>query len=348
MLQAFGFFLPWIVFPYILAVIMPSWRWLLGCTLLIGGLIAYVWIDNTLAMQRPGYKGGPGDALGIVMFGAVTAGFASGVLVRAVSLVASASGRPKTAFGICVLGIAVPFLLLAAPTAWDAWQKRPAPATCIAAGFRIEIGGTPLDVPVARLFTIYRGPSSRADAYYLENVRSLRDLCGQTDNGARRVSATNFGIRFERLNWGPGPENICKPPIPAWAGALCAAAPPVGKGRIDQTDFPINAYVFSPDEVKLGEFLGSVSSYRDSLAAPRPGENKTFVTAEARTPDGNPLTFACRPQSDGSSWCTASYLWVKGAHLHYVFRSPPESIAERGTRVDAALRDFLAQLRAAN
>jgi hypothetical protein len=346
MLQAFGFFLPWIVVPYVIAVIMPSWRWLLGCALLIGGLIAYVWIDNSLAMQRPDYNEGPGGALGIAMFAALTIGFANGVAVRAVSLIASAYGRPNAAVAICMLGVAVPFLLLTVPTAWDAWQKRPAPAACTAAGFRIEIGGTPLDVPAARLFTIYRGPSSRADAYYLESVRSLRDLCGQTGNGARRVPATSLGIRFEYMHGGP--ESICKPSIPAWASTLCAAASPIGQGRIDQTDFPITAYIFSPTEVKRGEFLGSVSSYRDSLAAPRPGENKTFVTAQTRTPDGNPLTFACHAQSDGSNWCTASYLWVNGTHLHYEFRSPPESIAERGTRMDATLRDFLAQFRTAN
>ena len=137
---------------------------------------------------------------------------------------------------------------------------------------------------------------------------------------------------------------MCKPSVPVWASKLCAAAEPIGRGRIDQTDFPITAYVFAPDEVTLGEFGGSVSTYRDSLTAARSSRSEAFVTADARTPDGNPLTFACRAQSDGSHWCSAAYRWVNGAHLHYAFRSPPASIAERGQQVDATLRDFLAQL----
>jgi hypothetical protein len=339
MLQGLLSLSPLLILPYVFTVMMPSWRWLLGCTLLIGGFFAYMWIDHSLAMQRPGYKEGPGGALGIAIFAALTCGFVSGVAVRAVSLVAAAYGRPRAAFNICLFGIAVPFLVPLVPAAWDAWQKRPAPEACVSAGFQIEIGGTRLSVPVARLFTIYRGSSSGADAYYLENVKSVRDLCARAANGATRITATNLAIRFDRMQWGQ--ESVCKPSIPPWLGTLCAAASPIGRGGIDQTDFPITAYVFSPNEVKLGEFLGSISSYGDSLAGPRPGRNETFVTTEARTSDGNPLTFVCHPQSDGTHWCSASYLWMNGAYLHYVFRSPPDRIAERGKSVDATLRDFL-------
>lgn len=337
---------PWMLIPYAIAIVMPTWRWLLGCTLLIGGLIVYAWVDHSLALQRPGYKDGPAGALGIVLFAAITMGFASGVVVRAASLVARAYGRPRTAFTICVLGVAVPFLVPAAPTAWRAWQMRPAPAECVAAGFQIELGGARLNVPAARLFTIYRGRSVRADAYYLESVRLLRELCGQTANGAQRVPATNLAIRFDRMHWGG--ESVCKPSVPAWAGKLCAAAEPIGPGRIDQTDFPITAYVFAPAEVTLGEFGGSVSTYRDSLGGSRPGRQDTFTTADAQTPDGNPLTFVCTPQSGGTHWCRASYLWSNGAHMHYSFRAPSDgNIAERGKKVDAALNEFLAQFRAA-
>ena len=67
-LQGLWLLAPWLIFPYAIAVIMPSWRWLLGCALLIGGLIAYVWIEHWLAMQRPGYNDGPGGASALPFF----------------------------------------------------------------------------------------------------------------------------------------------------------------------------------------------------------------------------------------------------------------------------------------
>jgi hypothetical protein len=159
------------------------------------------------------------------------------------------------------------------------------------------------------------------------------------------VAATNLAIRFERLR--SGPRSPCHPNPPAWASRLCAAAEPIGRGRIDDTDYPITAYVFSPGEVRLGEFGGSFSSYRDSLAGSRPGRNEAFLTTDIRTSDGNPLTFACAAQRDSTHWCSASYLWANGAHVNYVFRSPPDQIADRGRNVDAALRDFMERLRTA-
>ena len=49
---------------------------------------------------------------------------------------------------------------------------------------------------------------------------------------------------------------------------------------MSDTDFPINAHVYAIDEVRLGEFGGSASTYDDSLAAPDPIRRETFV----RTP----------------------------------------------------------------
>src|SRR6187200_664178 len=161
----------WIVFPYLFAVAMPSWRWLIGCTLLAGGALSYVWIDHWLAMQQPGYNEGPGGAIGIAIFFAMTLGFAGGVVVRAVSLIVAAYRRPKLAFAICTFGLAVPYLVVAIPAAWEAWDRRAASEACITRGFGIEIGRTQLDIPASSLFTVYRGPSARADAFHLINVK---------------------------------------------------------------------------------------------------------------------------------------------------------------------------------
>jgi hypothetical protein len=60
MLQDLSFFFTLMLFPYLIAVIMPTWRWLLGCTLLFGGLITCGWVDHWIASRKPGYNEGIG------------------------------------------------------------------------------------------------------------------------------------------------------------------------------------------------------------------------------------------------------------------------------------------------
>src|SRR4051812_24035684 len=104
MLQGLIFIAPWVIFPYALAAVMPNWRWLLVCALIVGGVFSYLWIDYWLATQRPGYSEGMG-ALGIAVFAAATMGFACGVCVRAVSLFVWASGRRAGAVWIAMFGV---------------------------------------------------------------------------------------------------------------------------------------------------------------------------------------------------------------------------------------------------
>jgi hypothetical protein len=339
--------LAWGLLPYALAVAMPRWRWLFGCIVLIGGPLTVLWVQHWIVSARPDYNEGPGGAIGIGIFLVVTAAFTIGVSVRALTLALTSRGLALSkAFLLNAVGFALVVGLFILPQAWDLWRLRPAPQACVEKGFQVEIGGTRFAIPAAGLFTIYRGPSVRAGAYYLGYVASLRDLCGLTANGSTQLPATNLAIRFDRVHGvHRGTQSLCKPEGAGWAANLCAALDPISRGRIDETNYPLTAHVFAPGEVILGEFLGSPSSYRDSLAVSDPARNVRFITAEAYTPDGNPLTFACRPQSDGSYWCSAAYPWVNGTHLHYVFRSPLDQIASRGQRVDTVLREFVAQFR---
>lgn len=73
-----------------------------------------------------------------------------------------------------------------------------------------------------------------------------------------------------------------------------------------------------------------------------------FVRSASRTPDGNPLTFACREGSDHKHWCETSYPRRGGIQLAYQFRTDEANIGEKGERVDAALQGFLEKLRGKN
>jgi hypothetical protein len=86
---------PWVVvigtFPYLIAVLMPGWRELAGCVLLIGGGATALWTQHFIAMQSPGYDEGP-LPLGLAFGGIATVAFVTGAAVRAASLALAALG----------------------------------------------------------------------------------------------------------------------------------------------------------------------------------------------------------------------------------------------------------------
>jgi hypothetical protein len=112
--------------PYAIAVAMPSWRWLLGVTLVIGGPMLAIWIQQWIVSSSPDYRDGVGAALGIAIFYFITLGFAVGAGVRALTLVLAAKGlRFRYVFMICVAGFAIVPAVLFGPAAWQACKMRP-------------------------------------------------------------------------------------------------------------------------------------------------------------------------------------------------------------------------------
>lgn len=112
--------------PYAIPAVMPTWRWLLGVTLVIGGPVLAIWIQHWIVSSRPDYNEGVGAALGIAFFYIVTLGFAAGVGVRTLTLVLAAKGLSRRyVFMICVAGFAIVPAVLIGPSAWQAWKMRP-------------------------------------------------------------------------------------------------------------------------------------------------------------------------------------------------------------------------------
>jgi hypothetical protein len=97
------------LFPYALPSMMPTWRWLLGAAVAGGGLLSAFWIlDSGLA-----------DVLGVLIGVIVTISFATGVVVRALTLVMSARGIgpgysivvTTAGFGVMVAVLVLPIML---------------------------------------------------------------------------------------------------------------------------------------------------------------------------------------------------------------------------------------------
>jgi len=323
--------------PYAIAVLVPSWRWLLGVTLVIGGALSAFWIQDWLYPSTVATSPHAGHI--------ITAAFAAGVAIRAVTLVLA---YRELSLGyvilICLGFLAVAPVILLWPAAWQEGNVQPASEACSSATFRVKVANAEFAIPVSPVFTIYRANPDTAndDADYLASDTGVQTFCGLTENGKQPVKATNIALRFGGYDmYAPA---ICAGPVPDAARDYCAADKSARPVNLDGLDFPLRMYVFAPDEVTLGQFGGSRSTYRDSLnARPRPN-GPMFIMSETLTPDQHPLTFECSENGDGY-WCKAAYAWRDGAMLQYEFRSGRLDVRTRGSRVDAEARKFLVGLR---
>lgn len=95
------------ILPYLVAVLMPGWRALALCVVLIGSGLTALWTQHFIAVQSPDYNEGPlplGLAFGII----ATVAFVIGAAVRALSLALVATGWSfGRVFAINTLGFAL-------------------------------------------------------------------------------------------------------------------------------------------------------------------------------------------------------------------------------------------------
>jgi hypothetical protein len=195
----------WIVglglIPYAIAVLMPSWRWLLAVTLIIGGALAAIWIQDWVVRSDPGYRGGGfGEALGLAFGYVITTAFATGVGIRAITLILASRGlRLRHVFTICVAGIALVPAIIIVPSAWHEWQMQPPSEACSNATFHVKVANAEFVIPSPPVFIVYLANTSSRNAYYFFSNPSLRAFCGLSDNGKQSVTATNISLRFDRF-----------------------------------------------------------------------------------------------------------------------------------------------------
>jgi hypothetical protein len=239
------------------------------------------------------------------------------------------------------VGFAIVPAIPLVPGAWNAWKMRSPSEACSGATFRIKVANADFIIPAAPIFNVYLGKTSREDAYYFFSNPSLRTFCDLSDNGKQPVKATNMSLSFdEHRRSAPA---FCTGADPDWAKTYCAAAE--NPTEIDRIDFPLKVYIFAPDEVAMGHFGGSRSTYEDSLRAKPPPNGWRFITSDELTPDQHKLTFECLENANGYG-CRASYPWSDGAILSYSFRSGRDDVAARGSRIDAETRKFLSGFKA--
>jgi hypothetical protein len=341
----FDFFCLALAVPYAVAVATPSWRWLLTCSVLVGGLLAYGWSVQIAAWQHPDFIE-ERLPLGSALLEMLTISFAAGVAIRGLSLaLARLAARPRwaTRTTVSLLGFAVLCAALALPAASSAWQQRPVSEACRRATFDVELAGEHFKIPAAPLFDVSLGRGPDQGAYDLGNVASLREFCALTDTGRHQLHATGISMKFQQISlFG---RSFCGPNIAAWKSLFCSTVSAEGGRSIDDSDFPASARVFSLLETDLGASDVSASGFDVSRSGEKPRQADTVVRSPLLTPDGKSLTFTCSGLNHGNYSCVATYPWRQEAYLSYVFRSDYASIEERGRRVDATTREFVGRLR---
>lgn len=126
MLDIVSEFLSVCLVSYAAAVVMPTWRWLLGMTLVVGLLLSADWSRHWITSSFP--DSGPGGGIGAALLFVATVGFATGVIVRALCLLLGSWGlRRRHVVMICIFGAAIaPAVITFAPntlTFPSAWSQ---------------------------------------------------------------------------------------------------------------------------------------------------------------------------------------------------------------------------------
>src|ERR1700761_699412 len=103
--------------PYVIAVVMPTWRWLVGITLVVVGVLYAGWPPHWIALLLPGADEEPGGGVASALTYCATVGFATGVLVCGLTILLGSWGlRRRTTVAICIAGVVIgPALIIFAP-----------------------------------------------------------------------------------------------------------------------------------------------------------------------------------------------------------------------------------------
>jgi hypothetical protein len=103
-----SFCLTFSLLPYLLPLPMPTWRWLTGTTIVVGGLLSALWIHDGMIRSDPGHHGGAAHVFGVLIASLITAGFASGVATRAITLSLQARGvRAVYSVAVSIAGLPI-------------------------------------------------------------------------------------------------------------------------------------------------------------------------------------------------------------------------------------------------
>jgi hypothetical protein len=229
------------------------------------------------------------------------------------------------------------------PIVSQAWVMRPVSGECAAAQFSVDISDAHLRTPASPLVTI--------GSYDLSHPPSLREICRQTNYGEQSVQVPMMELRFEAVLGSRFKDMNCADAARLLGPNSCPAFGLIQHGHVRETDFPSIARLFAPSEINMRGRGVTASTANDAANnTTGPFGSYKFFSSNQVTPDGKPLTFACRLNSSVGNeyYCHASYEWHNGAHLDYGYNVPVDHALDKGKRVDATVRSMVDAMLPAN
>jgi hypothetical protein len=325
-----------VLVPYCVPLAMPSWRWLGACVCAAVALAAFLWwcIQSNMAA----HPNGDAPDLDFLVVTAVFGFVLIGAVTRAVTLWMRENKKPR-GWRIAVSFATLPLVLglWLVPSLWRSWNNRgPSEACAAVTSFKVDVAGGHFAIPSAELFNIYLGLSPAMEVYYLRHPSEVRRLCDRTYLGSKTIDAKSIWIKFsdmQRLKYQK--SGLCTDTTPAWAGGLCASFAASERWDTPSSDWPVEGHVFALSEGKPPSGFGaSTSSYDKAKTKPQTfKDNYDVIATSWTTPDGKPFAAQCYSSSNATEFCTTSFPWRDGMHLHFSFRAQRDSIEARGLSV---------------
>ena len=326
--------------PFALPMIMWSWRSLFSLTALLGLALAYhLWrLDHYMRTAHDPDWVGFDQAFSTAM--AFFLGL--GVVTCAVTLVMRSrdfSVGSRTV--VALLVFAAPFALAGIIYGPAAWQRWTSDSACLKARHELKIGLARYRVQLAAPFVIYGQLPTRAGIHtYWRRER----LCKATRNGAKAIAARSLTFKFDRDN-GLYKQCIEGRSLQDWVKPLCDQLyQKERRAQFSTVHVPTEAHLFVADQVRSEKFGAMPSTFAAAKSPVEPDRKLFFVEHPTeRSPDGSPLTAACRPRGYKMYACQVAYSKSDGITVMFEFLSKRAAIANRVTSVNRWFADYIRQ-----
>lgn len=255
------------------------------------------------------------------------------VIARAVVLSARSLGLSgKRLVALNVVGV------LALPGLWlgeiglDRWERRSAPADCMARTVSLTLSGVDGSVEWDQPLRLYLGPDIRNDSRYLFYPAHRRSVCRDTSNGTERLTIKAISVDV----WRPWPKRCEAPDIQPWEQRVCTRFKEPGS-----VPLPQKLVFFDPNGIRLGDF-GIPNAPTDG-GFPLPDGERIVSAANAEV---GTVTAVCRsqPLSNGLIACRMRREIRDGIDVFWEGPILPENIDDALLQSEAFARNVCSSI----
>ncbi|MEZ5692043.1 MAG: hypothetical protein R3D71_10335 [Rickettsiales bacterium] len=340
-----------LVFPQFLS----RKKWLVLYTMLVSGLLAYLYADHLYVSNRPGYNGSFGDAFVIPFLILCFTLLFIGIITRAITMYLEHKKHSlKTRVIVTILGFLSIFPIVYAPVLWSQWQHRAPDPRCDFDTISVYLDDNIFSMVRLTILSFSTGDGEHklgdySKDYYFFGNRSFRKFCSDFDNGNKKIQANMLSINFSRLPRKMiNPENnkICGDSAPQLPHELC-------EHSYESLFYPqkLNLYLkgkynsrrmFASSDtheefVKIKDSLMKNDKQPDFLYD---GTHYYWRETTLQSPDGKPIFLKCF-ESGKQFYCTADYPLKGKLQISYGMLLKKDSFDEDFVKYHNKVHEFI-------